>query len=98
MVKKIRPLSFFNELKRRNVFKVVVAYVIVSWLLMQVSDTLVPALHLPEWFHSGVAFVLIIGFPIAIIFAWAFEITPKGIKKEKEVDKALSIAHATGQN
>jgi len=75
-------LSFFKELKRRNVFKVAVAYTIVSWLLLQVSDTLVPALHLPEWFHSGVAFVLIIGFPIALVFAWAFEITPEGIQRD----------------
>jgi len=79
-------LSIFKELKRRNVFKVAIAYIIVSWLLLQVSDTLVPALHLPEWFHSGVAFVLIIGFPIALIFAWAYEITPEGLKKEKDVD------------
>ena len=59
-------MSLFNELKRRNVFKVAAAYGIVSWLLVQVSDSLVPALRLPEWFNSGVAFVLIIGFPIAM--------------------------------
>jgi len=75
-------LSLFKELKRRNVIKVAVAYIIVAWLLLQVSDTLVPALHLPEWFHSGVAFLLIIGFPIAMIIAWAFEITPDGIQRE----------------
>jgi TolB-like protein/Tfp pilus assembly protein PilF len=81
-------LSLFKELKRRKVFKVAAAYIIVSWLLLQVSDTLVPALHLPEWFHSGVAFVLIIGFPIAMVFAWAYEITPEGLKKEKDVDNS----------
>jgi len=59
-------LSLFNELKRRNVFRVGIAYAVVAWLLLQVSDTLVPALHLPEWFHSGVAFVLILGFPVAM--------------------------------
>jgi len=90
-------LSFFAELKRRNVFRVAAAYIIVAWLLLQVSDTLVPALHLPEWFHSGVAFVLIIGFPIAMIFAWAFEMTPEGLKKEKEVDRSQSITNVTGQ-
>ena len=79
-------MSFLKELKRRNVFKVAVAYLIVGWLLLQVSDTLVPALHLPDWFHSGVAFLLIIGFPIAVIFAWAYEITPEGLKKEKDID------------
>jgi len=90
-------MSFFNELKRRNVIKVAAAYIIVSWLLLQVSDTLVPALHLPEWFHSGVAFVLIIGFPIAMIFAWAFEMTPEGLKKEKEIDRSQSITKDTGR-
>ncbi len=90
-------MSLFEELKRRNVFKVAAAYIIVAWLLLQVSDTLVPALHLPGWFHSGVAFLLIIGFPIAIIFAWAFEMTPEGLKKEKDVDRRQSIAGATGK-
>ena len=90
-------MSFFKELKRRNVFKVAAAYIIVGWLLLQVSDTLVPALHLPVWFHSGVAFILILGFPLAIIFAWAYEITPEGLKKEKEVEKSQSNTRATGQ-
>lgn len=89
-------MSFFKELKRRNVFKVAAAYIIVSWLLLQISDTLVPALHLPDWFHSGVAFVLILGFPLAMIFAWAYEITPEGLKKEKEVDKSQSVTQTTG--
>ncbi|MDX2427092.1 MAG: hypothetical protein QNK22_00185, partial [Xanthomonadales bacterium] len=90
-------MSFFNELRRRNVFRVGIAYAIVAWLLLQVSDTLVPALHLPEWFNSGVVFVLIIGFPIAMIFAWAFEMTPEGIKKEKDVDRSQSMTTVTGQ-
>ena len=90
-------MSFFNELKRRNVIKVALAYIIVAWLLLQVSDTLVPALHLPEWFHSGVAFLLILGFPIAMIFAWAFEMTPEGLRKVKEVDRGESITHVTGR-
>ena len=74
-------MSFFNELKRRNVFRVGGAYLIIAWLLLQVSDTLVPALHLPEWFQSGVALFLILGFPLALFFAWAFELTPDGLKK-----------------
>jgi len=90
-------LSLIEELKRRNVFKVAVAYIIVAWLLLQISDTLVPALHLPEWFHSGVAFVLIMGFPIAMIFAWAYELTPDGLKKEKDVDRSQSVTHETGR-
>ncbi|GMR14761.1 MAG: hypothetical protein BMS9Abin30_0368 [Gammaproteobacteria bacterium] len=90
-------MSFFAELRRRNVIKVAIAYLIVSWLLLQISDTLVPALLLPEWFNSGVAFVLILGFPLALIFAWAYEMTPEGLKKEKEVDRTESIRHITGR-
>ena len=90
-------LSLFNELKRRNVFKVTIAYIIVAWLLLQVSDTLVPALHLPDWFLSGVAFLLILGFPVSIIFAWAFELTPEGIKREREIERAESITRVTGR-
>jgi TolB-like protein/cytochrome c-type biogenesis protein CcmH/NrfG len=92
-----QPLSLFQELKRRNVFRVAAAYIIVGWLLLQVSDTLVPALHLPEWFNSGVAFILIIGFPLALILAWAYEITPDGLKKESEVDRSQSITSQTGR-
>jgi len=90
-------MSFIKELKRRNVIRVAVAYVIVAWLLLQVSDTLVPALYLPEWFHSGVALLLILGFPLAMILAWAYELTPDGLKKEKDVDRSASMTHITGR-
>ncbi|NNE04396.1 MAG: tetratricopeptide repeat protein [Xanthomonadales bacterium] len=90
-------MSFFNELKRRNVFKVAAAYIIVGWLIMQVGDTLGPALLLPEWINSALAFFLILGFPLALFFAWAFEMTPEGIKKEKDVDRDESITHVTSQ-
>lgn len=90
-------MSFFNELKRRKVFKVAAVYIIVSWLLLQVSDTLVPALRLPEWFHSGVAFLLIIGFPIALVFAWAFDMTPDGLRKEKDNNPSQARASSSGR-
>jgi TolB-like protein/Tfp pilus assembly protein PilF len=90
-------VSFFNELKRRNVFKVAVAYIIVGWLIMQVGDTLGPALLLPEWINSALAFFIILGFPLAMFFAWAFEMTPEGIKKEQDVDRSESITHVTSQ-
>jgi adenylate cyclase len=90
-------MSFFNELKRRNVFKVVAAYIIVGWLIMQAGDTLAPALHLPEWVNSLLAFFLLLVFPLALFFAWAFEMTPEGIKKEKDVDRSQSITQVTGQ-
>ncbi|MGA9573833.1 MAG: hypothetical protein WBS20_07805, partial [Lysobacterales bacterium] len=90
-------MSFINELKRRNVFKVAAAYLIISWLIMQAGDTLAPALHLPDWVNSALAFFLILGFPLALFFAWAFEMTPEGIKREKEVDRSQSITRVTGQ-
>ena len=90
-------MSLFEELKRRNVIKVGAVYLIVGWLLLQVSDTLAPALRLPEWIHSAVAFLVILGFPIALIFAWAFELTPEGLKKEKDVDRSQSVTHVTGR-
>jgi adenylate cyclase len=79
------------------VFRVAAAYLIVAWLLLQVGDTLAPALHLPESVNSALAFFLIVGFPLALVFAWAFEVTPEGIKREKDVDPDRSITYVTGQ-
>jgi len=90
-------MSLFTELKRRNVFRVGLAYVVLAWLLLQVGDTLAPALHLPEWINSALAFFLILGFPLAIFFAWAFELTPDGLKLEKNVDRETSITPVTGR-
>jgi TolB-like protein len=90
-------MSFFAELKRRNVFRVGAAYLVVAWLLMQVTDTLVPALHLPSWIVTAVVLFLIIGLPLALIFAWAFELTPEGLRREAEVEPAESISHRTGR-
>ena len=73
------------------------AYFIVGWLLLEVSENLVPALRLPDWFHSGVAFLLIIGFPVAMVFAWAFELTTDGLKREHDVERSESITPGTGR-
>ena len=89
-------MSLFAELKRRNVFRVGIAYIVLAWILLQVGDTLAPALHLPDWINSAVAFFLILGFPLAIFFAWAFELTPDGLKLEKDVDRETSITPVTG--
>jgi TolB-like protein/Flp pilus assembly protein TadD len=91
-------LAFFQELKRRNVFKVAISYVILAWLLLQVSDTLAPALRLPEWFQSGVAFMLILGFPVAVFFAWAFELTPDGLRRDAGAGSADQQKSAGGRN
>ena len=85
------------ELRRRNVFRVAIAYIIVAWLILQVGDTLAPALHLDEWINTALAFFLILGFPLAVFFAWAYELTPEGIKLEKHVDRSHSVTHVTGR-
>jgi TolB-like protein/Tfp pilus assembly protein PilF len=89
--------NFFDELKRRNVFRVAFAYLIVAWLLLQVGDTLESALRLPDWANTLVAFFLILGFPLALFFAWAYELTPEGLKKETDVDRSESVTHKTGR-
>jgi TolB-like protein len=79
-----RP-SFFAELRRRNVYKVAVAYAVVGWLVMQVAATVVPALHLPEGLTTAVVVVVLLGFPIALVIAWAFEMTPEGMKRTADI-------------
>ncbi len=90
-------MNFFAELRRRNVFRVGIAYAITAWLLLQLSDILVPLLNLPESAQRFILLLLVIGFFPALIFAWAFEMTPEGLKKEKDVDRSQSIAGQTGR-
>ena len=90
-------MGLVSELRRRNVFRVAIAYVIIAWLVLQVADTLAPALGLEKWVNTAVAFFLILGFPIALVLAWAYEITPEGLKKDKHVDRSKSITHITGR-
>lgn len=90
-------MGLVAEFRRRNVFRVAIAYLVVAWLILQVGDTLAPALHLDEWVNTALAFFLILGFPVALVFAWAFEITPDGLKKERDVDRAQSITPVTGR-
>src|SRR4051812_19522118 len=87
--------NFFAELKRRNVYKVAVAYAVVGWLVMQVAATIVPALHLPDAITSAVVVVTLVGFPIALVLAWAFELTPEGIKRAEDVLPSDSITQGT---
>ncbi len=90
-------MSFFKELKRRNVFRVGIAYTVATWLLIQVTDTVFPRIGLPDSAVTLVIALLVIGFIPALIFAWAFEMTPDGIKREKDVDRSQSIAPVTGR-
>jgi len=90
-------LSLFNELKRRNVFKVGVAYVVVAWLVAQVLQLVFESFGTPGWAIKTVLVLLATGLPFALFFAWAFEITPEGIKREHEVDRSQSTAAQTGK-
>jgi TolB-like protein/lipoprotein NlpI len=89
--------NFLAELKRRNVYKVAVAYAVVSWLLIQIATQVFPFFEIPNWAVRLVVLALIIGFPVALILSWAFEITPEGIKRESEVGPNESITQHTGR-
>ncbi len=89
--------TLWGELKRRNVVRVGIAYVIVGWLLLQLADVLGDLLQLPDWAGKLVVFLLVLGFPIALIFAWAFELTPEGLKRERDVDREKSVTRSTGR-
>ena len=89
--------NIFSELKRRNVIRVGIAYVITAWLLLQVADVVLNNIEAPEWVFKTIMLVLAIGFPVALLLAWAIELTPEGIKKEKDVDRSKSITHVTGR-
>ena len=84
--------NFFAELKQRNVYKVAIAYAIVAWLLMQVASQIFPFFEIPNWAVRLVVLLLIIGFPVALILAWAFDLTPEGIKRAEDVNPSKSIA------
>jgi len=83
----VNPKNFFGELKRRNVYKVAIAYAVVAWLLMQVASQIFPFFEIPNWAVRLVVLLLIIGFPVALILAWAFELTPEGIKLTESADR-----------
>lgn len=88
--------NYFAELKRRNVFKASVAYLIVAWIIAQIASIVLPTFDAPPFVLKTILFLLIIGFPIILVFAWAFELTPDGIKKTKKVNLKKSITPKTG--
>jgi TolB-like protein len=90
-------LSFFTELKRRNVYKVAIAYAVVAWLLIQAASILFPTFEAPAWVMKVFVTIIILGFPVALVFSWAFEITPEGIKRESEVAPDQSVTAHTGR-
>src|SRR6201997_2746343 len=90
-------MNLFAELKRRNVYKVAVAYAVVAWLVIQAASIFLPAFNAPQWAMQVIILILVVGFPIALAFSWAFEITPEGIKLESEIEPNKSIARGTGR-
>lgn len=90
-------MSFFDELKRRNVFRVGFAYAVATWVLIQIADILLDNFGAPPWVMKSLVLVLAIGFFIALFFAWAFEMTPEGVKRESEVDRSQSVTQKNGQ-
>jgi TolB-like protein/Flp pilus assembly protein TadD len=93
----VNPKTFFAELKRRNVYKVAIAYGVVAWLLIQIASQIFPFFDIPSWGVRLVVLLLVIGFPIALILAWAFELTPEGLKRTEDVDLSKSIRRKTGR-
>src|SRR6476620_4931275 len=89
--------NFFTELKRRNVYRVAVAYAVVAWLLIQIATQVFPFFEIPNWAVRLVVVLLVLGFPVALILAWAFEITPEGIRRESEIGPDESITRHTGR-
>ena len=92
----VNAKNFFAELKRRNVYKVAVAYAVVAWLLMQGASILFPTFEAPAWVMKVFVTAIAFGFPVALVLAWAFELTPEGIKRTTEVAPNESITRRTG--
>ncbi len=93
----IKLMGLYSEMRRRNVFKVAMLYVIVAWLLLRTTDYLLPRLGFPHWADEFVVVLVLIGFPLALFFAYIYEITPEGLKKAVDVDQTQSIVYKTGQ-
>ena len=90
-------MSLIAELKRRNVFRVGAAYLALGWIVTQITATVAPLLHLPEWVGPVVLWIGVIAFPFVVMFSWIYELTPEGLKRESEVDRSASITHDTAR-
>jgi len=89
--------NLFSELKRRNIFRVAGIYAVVGWILIQVAVALESSMKLPDWFDGFIVSLILIGFPIAVLLAWAFEMTPEGVKRTENVADGDSITGQTGR-
>ena len=89
--------SLFSELKRRNVFRVGIAYIVIAWLIVQVLDVMLPTFGAPDWVQKVLILIVALGLPISLLFAWAYEMTPQGVMKTEDVNRSDSITSSTGQ-
>ena len=90
-------MSLIEELKRRNVIRMAGLYLVAAWLMVQVSSTVLPMFDAPAWVPRAIVILLVIGFVPALVFAWVFELTPQGVKRESEIDRTQSITPRTGR-
>ncbi len=90
-------MTFFGELRRRNVFRVGIAYLVGAWVLLQIIDFVVDMINAPNWIMQVFFLVAAVGLPVVLIFSWVFEMTPEGIKRESDIDRTQSIAPNTGR-
>ena len=90
-------MSLFRELKRRNVIRVGLAYIVTAWLVLQIADVIINNIEAPDWVFQVMMLVIGLGLPVAIVFAWAFELTPEGLKKESDIDRNESMTRVTGR-
>lgn len=91
-------MNFFAELKRRNVYKAAIAYAVVSWLLIQIATQVFPFFEIPNWAVRMVVLLLALGFPLTVVLAWAFELTPEGLKRTDDVAPDRSHAAQAGSS
>jgi hypothetical protein len=89
--------NLYQELKRRNVLRVAAAYILMAWLALQATDVLTSLLVLPSWVGRAVLLLLLIGFVVALVLSWIYELTPEGVKLEKDVDRSSSVTAQTGR-
>ena len=93
----MEPRTLFAELKRRNVYKVAIAYAVVAWLLIQIATQIFPFFNIPNWSIRMVIVLLVLGLPVALVLSWAFELTSEGVKRTEEVAPHQSISGAPGE-
>ena len=89
--------SFFEELQRRNVIKATIAYVVVSWVIIQVISIVLPTIGAPDWVMKTLMTLLVMGFPLWVFFSWVYEVTPEGLKKTQQISNDQSISNTTNK-